>query len=361
MLVTLEAMRTLASAALWATSISVAAACSGKVDDASTPPPTTGQPLAYFYGNPVDGGVIYGVPAGGGAPVKLLMGDSTHDIGSVVTFDARNIYYSSEDIVAPANGQPFSYSLHSIPITGGPSTTLSSLLDGISGIAIDAINVYFSVQTADTFDDAGVAAPHGAIHTVPIGGGAQRVLATLAASPGGVAVDSTYVYWTAGAAAGARSGSAASGSVLKTPIAGGTTLTIASGQLNPRQIAVDATGVYWIDYGTVGVDCTSSDGALWELVTGSSVPTTLASSLHGPGSLALKGPDVYWGETGFFCNTEKTAGGSVSKRAGATGATSAVASAIFDPDNLHVGGSLLYFTQVTDTTNDVFTPTVSKL
>jgi hypothetical protein len=88
---------------------------------------------------------------------------------------------------------------------------------------------------------------------------------------------------------------------------------------------------------------------------------TLASSLHAPGSLAVRDADVYWSEGGSFCNVPQTPLGSVFKRAGATGATSTVASAIFDPANLYVGGSLLYFTQVTDPSNGVLAPTVTKL
>jgi hypothetical protein len=354
-------MRTIAYAALCVASIGVGTACGGKASgsgapqdqtsgagtassspgpgDASTP---TGQPLVYFYANPLDGGAIYGVPAGGGAPVKLLSGDATHEIFDVLTFDARNIYYSSLDHDAPA----LSYSLRSVPIAGGAPTALSSLLGSISGIAVDANNVYFGVET-DTLDDAGYTVFHGEIHSVPIAGGSQQVLATAAAGLGGVAVDATHVYWTT------------SGSVLKTPIVGGATETLASGQLNSREVAVDAVGVYWIDYGTVGTDCTSTDGSLWELAVGSSAPVNLASSLHAPGSLAVAGADAYWSEGGAFCNVASTPEGSVSKHSGATGTTSRLVSAINGPSNLYVGGSMLYFTKLTD--HNALAPVITNL
>jgi hypothetical protein len=325
-----------------------ASACGCSVDAQKAGDGTTGQPLAYFYGDLADGGVIYGVPAGGGTPVKLLSGDLTHEIGETMTFDAQNIYYSSQDSVASTDvqsfGQSFSYSLHSAPIAGGASTTLASLLYGISGIAVSSDSVYFGAQTGVPSPSTDL--PPWEIHRVPIGGGAQQVIATVGRPS--IAIDSAYVYWTGGQY------------LLKAPIGGGTTVTIASG-LDAQDIAVDATGVYWIDYGTTSTDCTSNDGSLWELATGSSTPVTLASSLHAPGSLAVRDADVYWSEGGSFCNVPQTPLGSVFKRAGATGATSTVASAIFDPANLYVGGSLLYFTQVTDPSNGVLAPTVTKL
>jgi hypothetical protein len=87
---------------------------------------------------------------------------------------------------------------------------------------------------------------------------------------------------------------------------------------------------------------------------------TIASSLNGPTSLAVRDADVYWSEAACAQGNPTGLGGSVSKRAGATGSTSTIASAV-GPGNLYVGGSLLYFTQVTDPSNGVLAPSVTKL
>jgi hypothetical protein len=129
-----------------------------------------------------------------------------------------------------------------VPRGGGPVTTLAPSQDGagISHLAVDATNVYF---TWFDFD-----ATAGAIKTVPRGGGAVTTLATTgSAMPWRLAVDASSVYWTEGG-----------GGVKKVPLAGGAVVTVADRpgpilSFAKPPIAVDASNLYFVEM--------SSDGA----------------------------------------------------------------------------------------------------
>jgi hypothetical protein len=69
-----------------------------------------------------------------------------------------------------------------------------------------------------------------------LGGGTTTTLVS-GSTVGGVAVDSTNVYWT----------DPDDRLVLKVPVGGGTPVTVAESPMLPTRLALDATSVYWID------------------------------------------------------------------------------------------------------------------
>jgi hypothetical protein len=123
---------------------------------------------------------LFRVPVGGGTPVALQVEGSAADSGagtvSTVAADDRNAYYETNDGVV---GQ--------VPVDGGaPLTLFTSAHQGPPGlqIAVDAQRVYFIDGQA--------------IRSVPIGGGPSTTIADNQSAPDGVAVDGNYVYWTNG-------------------------------------------------------------------------------------------------------------------------------------------------------------------
>ena len=310
----------------------------------------------YFFANPVDSGHVYGVPAGGGAAVILASGDASSDIGQALTFDDRAVYFASQDVTDAASGA-YSYSLHALPIAGGPIVTLASGLDAITGVAVDAYYLYFLDQTTDVDPDSGALAPHGTVERVPLDAQSRpQLLATARASLGGIAVDGNYVYFTQSTPSASGS-SAPTGSVWRLPHAGGPSESLATGQLRPSRIVVDSGNLYWLNAGTMQVDCTPPDGALVMLPSGSAAPATVASALHGANSLAVHNGDVYWSTLGAFCNAGSATSGGVFKFASAAGTTTTVASGISGPDNLYVDAADTYFTTVVDQANYILAAT----
>ncbi len=346
----------------FATTCAVFAACHDPIAngerDGAVARPDASVVFGYFFANPVDGGNIYGVPSGGGLPVVLTSGDGTHDIGEVFTFDDQTLYFGSEDIPNAPSGS-ITYSLHALPIAGGPSVTLASGLGQLVALAVDAHALYFLDQSTSTVeDDAGLITPHGAVERISLAAAdpSPQVLATVAASLGGIAVDANYVYWTVSTPSSPRS-SVPMGSIWRLPLAGGASESLATSQLNPGPIVVDAGTLFWLNDGTMQVDCTPPDGALLMLPAGSDSPTTVSSALHGARSLAARNGAVYWSTLGPFCNSGGDKSGSVFKFAPAVGTTATVASGISHPDNLYVGATDVYFTTLVDELNDILAAT----
>jgi hypothetical protein len=99
----------------------------------------------------------------------------------------------------------------------------------------------------------------------------------------GLAVDSTYVFWTA----------EGDGTVLRCDALAGDcsgARTLLSGQAGPSRVVVDATGIAWTNRGASG-----SGGAVAECVYPDCTdPFLLAQGQDGPQELAMDGTYVYW-------------------------------------------------------------------
>lgn len=127
-------------------------------------------------------GDLLSMPASGGSVTTLLTGPGlppnteVADYSPPIAIDDNNVYFS----VCPFEAAT-SPTLYRVPLgNGGPPTALASSC--ASGIAVDAENVYWANK--DTID------------SVPIAGGATRVVATSSQQiSAGPAVDDEDVYW----------------------------------------------------------------------------------------------------------------------------------------------------------------------
>ena len=170
--------------------------------------------LYWADGNP--GGGILSMPLDGGTP------------NTIATFDgnARQLVISSTHAYWNVYAD---YGIYSAPLAGGTATVFfwDSNFD-VSGIAIDADNLYYTEESA-----------LGPVGVISLGGGATRVIATNNGTERAVS-DGTYVYYTS------ANGDPPvfDGAVLRVPVVGGVVTTIATGNA-PDSIAIDSTSVYW--------------------------------------------------------------------------------------------------------------------
>jgi hypothetical protein len=207
----------------------------------------------------LNGDVIASIPLGGGTPFPLQASNNTGLTGLAV--DATNVYHT-EDYTVPQD-----CSVVAVPKGGGMRVTLASggNWNIPTGLAVSGGTVYW-----------GVIQP-GAILMVPAGGGATSTLVS-GVYPIAIVTDATNVYWTD-----------ESGAVMKVAQAGGTPVTLAK-TANPYAIAVDGTNVYW----TTLAYATPSSILKVPIAGGTAV--TLESGLKTVRAIAVDATNIYWTE-----------------------------------------------------------------
>jgi len=162
------------------------------------------------------------------------VGDVVHGaaFASAIAVDATSVYWAN---AAPGG----SGAVMKVPLCGGTTTTLAeSGPDGpalVGGIAVDAARVYWTSSGPSQMSAStdGVVA----VLSVPLGGGTITTLTTLALGPGsnaiGFALGTAGVYWTSSA------------EVLSVALGGGAVTTLAPAPGVIGGVAVDSTSVYW--------------------------------------------------------------------------------------------------------------------
>lgn len=153
-----------------------------------------------------------------------------------------------------------------VPLAGGATTQLATGVYQPVGIALDTSYVYWTAIGSGSV---------GIVQRAPLAGGTITTLGSAGRFPSFLAIDATSAYWTDGSA----------GTVQRVPIGGGTVTTLATGQSTPRGIAVDATNVYWANYG---------NGTVMKVAIGGGTPTAIASTQDMPYAVTLDSTYLYW-------------------------------------------------------------------
>jgi hypothetical protein len=157
------------------------------------------------------------------------------------------------------------------PKDGGPPVVLATVTVPPGGLAVDSTYVYFADQDAS------------AISRVQQDGGGLMLLGTTPDAgrfPPRLAVDAVNIYWSG----------VTNGSIMQLPKDGGAFFELASGYTTPSGIATDGTYVYF------GVPTT--DGGVFKVPVGGTTVTPLATQQNRPGALAVSGPFVVWANAG---------------------------------------------------------------
>ena len=202
------------------------------------------------------GGMVLAIPKAGGAIVTLAL-DQSSPTG--IALDTTSVYFTNFDdgtvmsvpkdgssgpsVVAMSQTQPSgiavddtyvywvndttSGGVEELAKTASPSTppTELSVADDPVGVAVDAVNVYFTSEN------------EGIVYQVPIAGGTTITLAMSLNEPTAITTMGGYVYYT----------DYGDGTVQRVPSGGsGAVVLMASGVSQPVALALDATSLYFV-------------------------------------------------------------------------------------------------------------------
>ncbi len=170
-----------------------------------------------------------------GAPPQVLV--STAGFLGAIAVDSAHVYWASGTTISEA---PLDQAAQGI----GTPLAFASLATMPNALVTDASSLYWTEIGSDGMSTGNVC-------SVPIGGGAQVVLASGQAGPSAIAVHRGSVFWT-------NMSDPSAGNVSSVATEGGPVTVLASGQSFPRSIAVDATYAYW----TSGSENGANDGTI---------------------------------------------------------------------------------------------------
>ncbi len=202
---------------------------------------------------------------------------------------------------------------------------LASNLNGASGVAVDATNVYFTTYFTGT------------VETCPVTGGTPKTLSSGDVGSSDIKVNATQIFWAnegSGQGSGSIKSCALPGCTQKTTIGSGTLV---------EWVQIDSSRVYW----TSTYDGTASSCPL--AGCGGS-PTPIATGVTVPWGITVDSSNVYLAIWNGTLNAPATNGGEIATcpLPGCTGKPTALSSVENQPWQIVVDGAELFWTSFKD-------------
>lgn len=206
-----------------------------------------------------------------------------------IALDASHVYWANHAI----EGGIF---YESLPVTPDDFNSLGGVIDSPEFLATDGQNVYYTTSPSSGLN---------VIAKVGVPGSATTEVTMLATSPQvptGIAVDTTYVYWStksdadAGTqAVGMQDAGTQNGQVLRIPITGvGLPTTLAEGE-DARGAALDADYFYWVNPSNGTVMKVPLEGGDGGIVVASDQPAPVWVAVDDSGIYWVNGDGKLWG------------------------------------------------------------------
>jgi hypothetical protein len=192
---------------------------------------TSGGALYWLEASPAEDSrsAIRSLPAGGGA-VKTVLGAFNAGVAALAV-DAMNVYYT----VPSGPNAVGMVDLVAMPLAGGSPTTLASTISPPFKLILAGSNLVWFDRVQQVW-------------SIPVTGGAAVSVATVSPGGGGpydVAFDGTNIVWIEATGVGTP---AQQGAIRAVPLAGGTASTLYQSSDMPQVLAVDPTSrVNWIE------------------------------------------------------------------------------------------------------------------
>ncbi|MEO5729722.1 MAG: hypothetical protein ABI134_17760 [Byssovorax sp.] len=195
--------------------------------------------------------------------VTTLASSSLHEYGAVAVDDAH-VYWLDQ---GTPDDDYASGAVMRVAKAGGEAERIAGDTGNLLALAVDDTSVYWTRSGGAD------------VRCAPRAGGPAAVLIEGLKSPGGVAVDASFVYVAE---------TAWQGRIVKVPKTGGQIMVIATEQHHPTEVLVDDSAVYWINEVNFG------EGEVMKAPKAGGASTVLARKLRRPRALALDSGNVYW-------------------------------------------------------------------
>jgi hypothetical protein len=236
-----------------------------------------------------------------------------------------------------------------VPTSGGSQTTVASVSLAPPVFFTGSADALFWIDFSGT------------VEQFSLGSASPTVLATGFGAGGGIAVNTSDVYFTvlgnADWNAGVNYGQG--GQVLTVPIGGGDVMIFAQDQQAPSSLVLTDTDLYWVNPGThssasPSLSRPNADGSIIKIALTGGIPQTLLSGETNPSSLrylppAPLYPTLYWTDGGLatsvFARSMAAVGTTAISAEGGTGLT-------FDSDRVY------WWEQVFNDNNGLFSSVV---